>query len=95
MRLFELKYNGETEWIAATTNIHALKVWSALTDNGISELDNEDEIREIPVEDWPTLTIGNQEYDSEDPNDWETKTLAEYMATEVTEAVVIGGSMYE
>lgn len=93
-KLFELKYNGEHEWISALTNIEALKTWSETTDCSLIELDDTDEIIEIPESQWASLTITNTDRDIDDQDDWETQTLEQYMKT-VSFSQIIGGSAYD
>lgn len=96
MKVFELRWNSidEKEWIAAETNIQALKEYCSLTGMHIHELDDKDCIIEVPENLWSEMTITNTEYDPEDPDDWETMTFKEFMKN-ITSPTIIAGSMYD
>lgn len=96
LKIYELCWNaqGEKEWVCARTNIEALKTYLSITDMNIVELDDADEIVEVPKEKWSEYSIRNSEYDHEDPEDWETQTFEEYMKTQ-TRPDIIAGTMYE
>jgi hypothetical protein len=80
--------------MAARTNIEALKYYFIITSTNISDLDDLDEIEEVPKEKWSEMIIRNSDYNSNDPQDWETKTFEEYMK-EQTKPDIIAGTMYE
>jgi hypothetical protein len=67
MKIFELRWNSqeEKEWIAANTNIEALKVYCSITGMDLKDLDDEDEILEVPEPEWKNLRV-RYEDDSED-----------------------------
>lgn len=96
MKVFELRWNAqdEKEWIAAHTNIGAIKTYLSITSTDITDLDDEDEIVEIPKEEWSKITIRNSEYDKTDPDDFETQTVEEYMK-DCKSPNLIAGTMYE
>jgi hypothetical protein len=96
LKVFELRWNqqGDKEWIAARTNIDAIQTYLSITDMSIHELDNDDEIVEIPKEKWPEYTIRNADYDPTDPEDAETETFDKIMSR-LTKPDIIGGTMYE
>lgn len=96
MKVFELRWNSqdEKEWIAANTNVEALKTYLSITSTDMVDLDDEDEIVEIPKEEWSKLSIRNTDYDPSDPEDWETETFEDYMKT-CKSPDLIAGTMYE
>jgi hypothetical protein len=81
MKAFQLEINGETEIIAAETNIHALRFYCDLTGIGITDSDfsNDDTIIEIPEKKWKKLKVRNTDYDEKDPEDKPEWTLEELM----------------
>lgn len=79
LKIFELKCGGERIWVSGYTNIHALKVICSHESSDISDYEESDEIIEVPKDKWPEMTIRNSDYNSNDPEDWETKTFEEYM----------------
>lgn len=96
LKIFELRWTaqGEKEWMAARTNIEALKCYFNITSTDISDLDDADEIAEVPKEKWPEMTIRNSDYNSNDPEDWGIKTFEEYMKEQI-HPDIIAGTMYE
>lgn len=95
LKVFELtwKSQDEKEWIAAHTNIEAIKTYLSITHTDITDLDDEDEIVEIPKEEWSKITIRNSEYNKTDPGVFETKTVEEYMK-DCKSPDLIAGTMY-
>lgn len=96
LKIFELRWNniGEKEWMAARTNIEALKCYFNITSTDMSDLDDADEIVEVPKEKWPEMIVRNSDYNSNDPEDWQTKTFEEYMKEQI-KPDIIAGTMYE
>lgn len=96
MKIFELRWTSqdEKEWVAANTNIEALKTYLSITSTKIVDLENDDEIVEIPEEKWDEMKMKNLEYDETDPDDWKEKTFAQWMK-EHTKPDIIAGTMYE
>jgi len=96
LKIFELRWTvqGEKEWMAARTNIEALKTYFSIMSTDMSDLDDVDEIVEVPIEKWPEMIVRNSDYNSNDPDDWETKTFEEYMKDQ-TGPDIIAGTMYE
>lgn len=92
LKIFELHLIDvdEKEWIAANTIIEALQTYESTTDVGLHELSAQDEIRELPVEEWPLHKIRNSDNDPDDPNDWLTMTFDKYMETQVHPALICG-----
>lgn len=94
LKIFELRWTsqGEKEWVCARTNIEALKVYLSITDTNIIDLDDTDEIVEIPKEKWGELKIRNS--DSYGDDDWDEMTFEEYMKDQL-KPDIIAGTMYE
>lgn len=61
LKVYEINVNGEKNWIAAYTNIHALKVHESITDMALIEFTEEDFIEEVPKEKWPYFKIKNED----------------------------------
>ena len=95
LKVFELRWNAqeEKEWVADFTNIGALKTYCSITSTDLIDMDDADEIVEVPESEWPKMTIKNTDFDPEDPNDKETQTFAEWMDGR-TEPDIIAGTMY-
>jgi hypothetical protein len=71
MKVFELVWsNGEKEWVCAHTNIEALKTYMSITGTDEVDMDNDDELREIPKWQWRELFIeleeDDEDYDQEE-----------------------------
>lgn len=96
LKVFEIRWTKqeEKEWIAARTNIEAIQTYLSITSMSIHEMDNDDEIVEIPREQWPNMIIANSDYDPEDPDCKQFQTFEEYMLTATTPDI-IAGTMYE
>lgn len=95
LKVFELRYGvGEKEWLCAHTNIEALKTYASITGVSLIDLDEDDEIVEVPKEKWAELHIKNNDYDESDPEDWSHKSFEDYMKTQ-TIPDIIAGTMYE
>lgn len=88
MKIFEINWEsqGEKEWVAAETNLHALKVYCRITDMSIDDFEDTDEIIEIPKNKWSKYKI-KMEGDVE-------ITFKQYMRANNTPDI-IAGTMYE
>lgn len=95
LKIFELRWTkqSEKEWVCARTNIEALKIYFNVTNTVIGELDDEDEIVEVPKEKWAELHIKNNDYYKTDPDDWMYKSFEEYMKEQI-HPDIIAGTMY-
>ena len=95
LKIFTLTWTkqDETEWIAAKSIIHALQVYSSITGTDLTDFESDDEITEVPREKWAELSVRNNDYDPEDPEDWQCKTFEEWMDGR-TEPDIIAGTMY-
>lgn len=93
LKIFELRWTeqGEKEWMCARTNIEALKCYLNITSMDIIDLDDMDEIIEIPKEKWPEYKVVNHDYDGDD---WKEMTFEEWMVGR-TAPDIIAGTMYE
>jgi len=96
MKIYELRwtYQDEKEWVSGRTIIEALKTYFATTDTSIIDLDDEDEIVEVPKEEWSKMTVRNTEYDENDPDDFEEMTFKEWMEQNQS-SDIIAGTMYD
>lgn len=77
MKIYEFQVEGEKVWIAATTMISAFQTYCNRMGVSIEEMDYEDDVIEIPKEQWSELTVKNTDYDPEDKDDWESMTFEE------------------
>lgn len=95
MNIYEIQWTSQDqkEWVAANTIIEALQTYCKVTGTDLFDLEDDDEIVEVPREKWPEMTVLNTDYDSTDPDDWYTKTFEEWMNENETPDV-IAGSMY-
>lgn len=89
MKIFELRWTkqDEKEWIAADTNIEALKKYCSITGMDLSDFDELDEIIEIPESEWDKFSV--REEDRE-----EAITFRQWMK-ENKYPDIIAGTMYE
>jgi len=94
LRIFEIRYtaSGEKEWVCAYTNIQALQLHMMYCGLSFYDYDSNDEIVEIPRDQWANFNIRNDDWDEESA-DWQTKTFEEYMIGK-TEPDIITGTMY-
>lgn len=93
MKAFQIKTKGEVDIVASESLLKAIVFYTAV--NGLSEedFDDDDEIIEIPKEQWATFVIKNTDYDPEDPEDKEEFILEEYMK-EIDSPEIIGSTAY-
>ena len=88
MKIFELRWaaQDEKEWIAAHTNIEALKVYESITDVSLVDMDDDDEIVELPKEKWAEYTVKTEGEPA--------VTFAEWMDGTVKPDIICG-TMYD
>jgi len=99
LKIFELNWvnQGEKEWVAAETNIHALIVYTGITYTSLSDFDDEDFITEVPQEEWEKLSVRNTEFDESEPEDddnFREMTFKKWIETH-NSPDIIAGTMYE
>lgn len=94
MNLYSLSINGETEMIAAKTNIQALRFYCGLTGFDIRDADfsDDDTIEEFPKEKWADTMVLNTDYDENDPEDKKERSVLEMMEG-LTEPELISSSI--
>ena len=82
-RIFEFEIAGEREWMAAKTIIQAVKFYHTMVD--VSELDDDDEVTELPREKWSEMKVKNCDYDTAHPDadDWQEKTFEDFVKDEI------------
>lgn len=62
MKIFEFRFgDGERTWITANTNIHALITMAGMEDWNMTDLDELDEIIEIPGSEWENYNIVDED----------------------------------
>lgn len=95
MKIFEIVYaDGEKQWVAADTNIEALREVISTED---TDLDLMEEIRDLPENKWDEMNVVNNEYDEEseeDEENWETKTFREFIKG-YKSSVIISSTFYD
>lgn len=95
MKIYELRWSSsEKEWISGRTIIEALKTYLSITGTDIIDFDNEDEIVEVPREEWSKMTVRNNEYDENDTDDFKEMTFEEWMKQNPV-SDIIAGTMYD
>jgi len=74
LKIFEINWHkvSHKTWVAAQTNIEALKIYCLDAETDLMELDEEDTITEMPQKDWPTGIILND-------NGLPQQTFAQFM----------------
>ena len=90
LKIFEIRWTkqGEKDWVCANTNIHALMCYLNNNSMSLNDLDEADEIVEIPKEKWAELFIVNTEYDENDPEDWERQSFEDYMKEQTAPDII-------
>lgn len=56
MKIFEIR-TSEKEWVAAHTNIQALRLLYGLTEVNLGDYGDEDEVVEIPESEWQNHSV--------------------------------------
>jgi len=94
-KIFEFHWKSidEKEWVSAPSLIAAIKVYLRDTASTLDDMDDEDEIRELPETEWPSCTVVNVDYDHTDPEDWSTMTFDEWMKLH-TDPQILAGTLY-
>lgn len=89
MKIYQLTFsNGHKDWIAANTNIHAIKVWAySGFDTDFSDFNDEDEITELTESEWETHTVIMKE-------EGETLTFSEWMKENSSAQVICSTRNY-
>lgn len=89
MKIFEIRWTsqGEKEWVAADTNIEALKKYCQITSVDLDDFDDQDEIIELPKSEWGKYTV-------KDEDDQRVITFKQWMK-ENKHPDIIAGTMYE
>lgn len=93
LKIFEIRYNTQTEkeWVAAHTNIEALKEYCSITSADLIDFDKSDEIVELPKDQWSKYTIRESLYSG--ASDVKKITFEEWMVGK-TSPDIIAGKMY-
>lgn len=86
MRIFEIAQGDDLQWVAADTNIHALKVFTSSTEQEIWEFDDSATITELPKDEWEAHCIRGEDGLPE-------KTFAQWMK-ENKRPDIIAGTLY-
>lgn len=82
MKVYALELNGETEWVAANTAIHALKFYEESTGLGLSDFENDDSIYEVKTDKWDAILIADEDAPLTEDGQYQKKTLKEIMNEE-------------
>lgn len=96
MKIFELRWTSqdEKEWVSGRTLIEALKTYLSITGTDIDDLEDEDEIVEVPKEDWSKMIIRNANYSESNSDDFKEMTFEEWMKQNPSPDI-IAGTMYD
>ncbi len=80
IKVFEIRHTKEDEkvWVAAYTNIHALREYFSMCNVDFMDMEDEDEVVELKEEEWKPMIVTNSEHNHEE-GDWESKTYEEYV----------------
>jgi hypothetical protein len=88
MKIFEIRWsNGEKEWIAAESNLHAVRIYYSITGFNSFDFEEGDEIVELPKDKWATYTVKTEDED-------EPMTFEKWMS-ENKYPDIIAGTMYD
>jgi len=94
-KVYQIKSQGETEYVSGRTVIEALQTYLTNGDLSIHEdLEPETEMAEVPKEKWPDITITNTEFDENDPEDFESMTMEQWMNDNPNTSDIICGTPY-
>lgn len=93
LKIFEFQWTsqGEKEWVCAHTIVEALKFYLSLTSMDMVDLEDDDNIIELPKEEWSKMTIRHTDPEEGEP---ETETFEEFMRGRIRPDI-IAGTMYE
>jgi hypothetical protein len=83
MRIFEIAQGDELEWVAADTNVHALKIYSSITDQQLWDFEDDATITELPKDEWEAHYIRGEDGLPE-------KTFAQWMKENKTPDIIAG-----
>lgn len=94
-KIYEIKIGYEKFWVCADTAIEALKTYLYVTDTDMIELENEDDIIEVPKEKWDKMNIVDIEAEMDDEGNHPViMTFSQYMETEATSSHIIALTNY-
>lgn len=99
MIIFEINHvsQGEKEWVAADTNIHALKTYCFITSTDLVDLDDDDIISEVPESKLDELKVVNTDFEESEPEDddnFREMTFRRWLELH-NEPDIVAGTMYE
>lgn len=95
MKIYELQFAGEKNWIAANTIIEAIQCWCYTSVTDLKDMDPEDIIIELPEEKWDKMMVKNLDPPTEEGvDDWATKTFRESIEG-LTKPDVFAGTDFE
>lgn len=65
MKIFEFRWTSqdEKEWVSGRTIVEALKTYKSVTGTDIEEMEDDDDIVEIPREKWGEYTVNEVDND--------------------------------
>lgn len=92
--VFEIKHSKEDEevWVAAYTNIHALSLYFSTCNMDMMDMEDEDEITQLPEEKWKEMVVTNTDHNHEE-GEWEKMTFEQYVKE--NGAGVIAGTAFD
>lgn len=99
MKIFEINHTsqGEKEWVAADTNIHALKTYCFITSTDLIDFDDDDTISEVPESQLDELKVVNTDFEPLEPEDddnYKEMTFRSWLELH-KEPDIVAGTMYE
>jgi PHD/YefM family antitoxin component YafN of YafNO toxin-antitoxin module len=93
MNVYEIRTNGEKEWICASTLFECLKFYHGLNDLAITDFDDDDDVVLIPEEDWPLMNVIDTDETDETGEHPILHTFEQYMKT-ATSVDIIATTAY-
>lgn len=93
--VYEIKVGYEKYWVCADTAIEALKTYLSCTDTDMIDIENEDDIVEVPKENWDKMNILDIEAEMDNEGNYPViMTFSEYMEKEATTSDIIATTNY-
>lgn len=94
-KIYEIKLNDARFWVCANTAIEAIKTYLSTTDNYVFDLEDEDDIHEIPQESWGNYTLVDTEAEMDEEGNYPViMTFADYMEKQAMDADIIATTAY-
>lgn len=88
LKIYQFNVGGESEWLCAHTVFEALKFYHSLNDLCIVDFENEDDIIEIPRNEWKNHNIVDFDEMDDDGNYKVIETFEECMKGRVSADII-------